>query len=122
ATLLPRQSDLGPVRGHRRYVSRKLTRCDTHCNVRLCVPPLPEIRAAARSGRRLPVALAALALALVLLLLPAGAGARQAGGKHRRPNILVVMTDDQAAADVSKMPNVRHLLAARGTSFTNTVD
>jgi N-acetylglucosamine-6-sulfatase len=38
------------------------------------------------------------------------------------PNILVVMTDDQAAADVATMPHVRRLLAARGTTFADAVD
>ena len=67
-------------------------------------------------------ALAAAVLALVLLL-PAAAGARKATlAKDGRPNILVVMTDDQAAADVSKMPNVQRLLAAKGTTFADTVD
>jgi N-acetylglucosamine-6-sulfatase len=38
-------------------------------------------------------------------------------GQAGRPNILVVMTDGQAAADVAKMPNVKRLLARRGTTF-----
>jgi arylsulfatase A-like enzyme len=62
------------------------------------------------------------ALAL-LLVLPATAGARRDGaGKDSRPNILVVMTDDEAATDVAKMPNVRKLLASKGTTFTDAVD
>lgn len=61
--------------------------------------------------------------ALALLLIPASAGARPASAdKDGRPNILVVMTDDEALADVAKMPNVRRLLAAKGTSFSNAVD
>ena len=32
------------------------------------------------------------------------------------------MTDDQAAADVARMPNVRRLLAAQGTTFADAVD
>ena len=63
---------------------------------------------------------------LVVLTLGAAAGsaeARPAGvGKDRRPNILVVMTDDQAAADVARMPNVRRLLAKQGTTFADAVD
>jgi arylsulfatase A-like enzyme len=39
-----------------------------------------------------------------------------------RPNILVVMTDDEAATDVRQMPNVRRLIARRGTSFADAVD
>src|SRR5262245_15316367 len=65
-----------------------------------------------------------LALALLaLLVLPGAAQARPASAdKDGRPNILVVMTDDEAAADVAKMPNVRKLLANRGTTFADTVD
>ncbi|MFL5866069.1 MAG: sulfatase [Thermoleophilaceae bacterium] len=70
-----------------------------------------------------------LAAALVLAVLPATAAgggaaqARKAGvGHDRRPNILVVMTDDQAAADVKKMPNVRRLLARKGTTFADAID
>jgi N-acetylglucosamine-6-sulfatase len=66
-----------------------------------------------------PAAVAALAI----LALPSSAGARpEAAAGDGRPNILVVMTDDQSAADLAKMPNVRRLLAAQGTSFSNTVD
>ena len=66
------------------------------------------------------LALAALAL---LLLIPAAAGARRENaGKDGRPNILVVMTDDESAADVATMPNVKRLLAKRGTSFADAVD
>ncbi len=65
----------------------------------------------------------ALAVLVLLLLWPAAAEARPAAAaKDGRPNILVVMTDDQALADVAKMPNVRRLLAAKGTSFSNAVD
>jgi N-acetylglucosamine-6-sulfatase len=61
------------------------------------------------------------AIAVTGLVAASSAGARPAGiGK--RPNILVVMTDDQALADVQYMPHVRRLLAAKGTSFTNAVD
>ncbi|MEA2479490.1 MAG: N-acetylglucosamine-6-sulfatase, partial [Thermoleophilaceae bacterium] len=67
-------------------------------------------------------ALAAL-FALALLPLPGSASARSASAaRDGRPNVLVVMTDDQSAADVAKMPNVRRLLARRGTTFTNAVD
>ncbi len=60
---------------------------------------------------------------LALLALPAAAHARPASAaKDGRPNILVVMTDDQAQADVAHMPNVKRLLAARGTTFADAVD
>ena len=53
-----------------------------------------------------------------------------ANTKDGKPNILVVMTDDQAAADVyaatqsgiKAMPNLQALVAAQGATFTNAVD
>ena len=61
--------------------------------------------------------------AAVALALPTAASARPVKeDRDGRPNILVVMTDDQALADVAKMPNVRRLLAARGTTFADAVD
>jgi arylsulfatase A-like enzyme len=72
---------------------------------------------------RLELRAAVAAVAALALVAPAAAGARQASASwDRRPNILVVMTDDQATADVATMPNVRHLLAAKGTTFANAVD
>lgn len=67
---------------------------------------------------------AAVAAGLVLALVGASAAqARQAGvGSSERPNILVVMTDDEALADVEHMPNVRKLLERKGTTFENAVD
>jgi N-acetylglucosamine-6-sulfatase len=60
---------------------------------------------------------------LTALVVPAAAQARPASAdKDGRPNILVVMTDDQAKADVSKMPNVKRLLAKRGTTFADAID
>jgi arylsulfatase A-like enzyme len=61
--------------------------------------------------------------AFLCLALPAAAGARPASAaKDGRPNVLVVMTDDMAAADLAHMPNVRRLLMKKGTTFTNAVD
>src|SRR5688572_32922532 len=61
--------------------------------------------------------------ALALLLLPSAAQARPAAAaQDGRPNILVVMTDDQALGDLAHMPNVKRLLAARGTTFADAVD
>src|SRR3954449_10271131 len=56
-------------------------------------------------------------------LLAGPASARPVGaGTGNKPNILVVMTDDQALADLKYMPHVRKLIGAQGTSFTNAVD
>ncbi len=66
---------------------------------------------------------ALLLAALCALCVPASAAARPAGtGKDGRPNILVVMTDDMATADVAFMPNVKKLLAKQGTTFSDAVD
>jgi N-acetylglucosamine-6-sulfatase len=64
-----------------------------------------------------------LIVAVAFLLSSTAAVARPVGTGHDgRPNILVVMTDDQAAADVAQMPNVRKLIANQGTTFANAVD
>src|SRR2546423_4779635 len=39
---------------------------------------------------------------------------------HRRPNFLVIETDDQTAEEIKAMPNVRSLIAARGVTFENS--
>ena len=44
----------------------------------------------------------------------ASAPAQSAGEDQRRPNVVVVMTDDQTAASLSKMATVQSELAARG--------
>jgi N-acetylglucosamine-6-sulfatase len=68
-------------------------------------------------------AVALVVVAIAWLVLPVTASARPAAAsKDGRPNILVVMTDDQAAADVAEMPNVKRLLAARGTTFADAID
>jgi arylsulfatase A-like enzyme len=77
------------------------------------------VRGEALRSRSIAAALAAAAV----FALPAAAQARPASAaKDGRPNILVVMTDDQALADVAHMPNVKRLLARRGTSFADAID
>jgi N-acetylglucosamine-6-sulfatase len=78
----------------------------------------------ALTGRPIARTLAGLAAVVAIALLSSpSAGARPAGAdRDGRPNILVVMTDDMAATDVAVMPHVRHLLAARGTTFADAVD
>jgi arylsulfatase A-like enzyme len=67
--------------------------------------------------------LAALCAAFLALAVAPSAGARPASGaRDGRPNILVVMTDDQSVADLALMPNVRRLLAEQGTTFADAVD
>jgi N-acetylglucosamine-6-sulfatase len=43
-----------------------------------------------------------------------------AAGSASRPNVLVIMTDDQTVEDMRVLPKTRALLAAEGTSFTNS--
>ena len=43
-----------------------------------------------------------------------------AGVTETRPNILVVMTDDQTVADMRVLPKTRSLLGAKGTTFSNS--
>jgi N-acetylglucosamine-6-sulfatase len=40
-------------------------------------------------------------------------------GRPQRPNIVVILTDDQRFDTLSRMPNVERLLAGRGVTFTN---
>jgi N-acetylglucosamine-6-sulfatase len=59
-----------------------------------------------------------------LLVVVLGAGiAGSAGARSTqappRPNVLVIMTDDQTVESVRVMANVRALLAAQGTTFAN---
>ena len=43
-------------------------------------------------------------------------------GKGKRPNILVVMTDDMAQTDLQFMPKSQRMLADKGTTFADAVD
>ncbi len=67
--------------------------------------------------------LPALSCAAVLALAAATAAAARpvTAARDGRPNVLVIMTDDQAAADVRYMTNVRRLLVAKGTTFSNAI-
>ena len=43
-----------------------------------------------------------------------------AGASHLRPNVVVVMTDDQTVESMRAMPQTRALLGDRGTTFANS--
>ena len=51
----------------------------------------------------------------------APAVAHAAAAPVSRPNVVVVMTDDQDFHSMSALPNVRNLIGARGTQFTTSV-
>ena len=71
-----------------------------------------------RTNRK-PWSLAGAALAAAVLGgLPAGGGVEEARAADR-PNVVVIMTDDQDAKSVRVMRGVRQQLGGRGTTFTN---
>jgi N-acetylglucosamine-6-sulfatase len=57
---------------------------------------------------------------LALLCLPVFALLLMAGPAMARPNVVVLMTDDQTLASLSSMPQTNALLAAPGTVFEQT--
>jgi N-acetylglucosamine-6-sulfatase len=59
-------------------------------------------------------------LAGIAAVAAAAALLAAAPAQAARPNVIVVMTDDQGVADTRHMPNVRRLLARRGTTFTSS--
>jgi N-acetylglucosamine-6-sulfatase len=62
-----------------------------------------------------------LVLALVTLAVAGCGGAPGPGQEHdERPNVMVLMTDDQTLESMRVMPGVRRTLADRGTTFTRS--
>jgi len=79
-----------------------------------------------RTSRRLPVAaltLSAVAAAAVACALAVGSAERAAAQSAGKPNIVLVVTDDQRLDefDAEVMPATKRLIAGKGTSFTNTI-
>ena len=74
---------------------------------------------------RLPLggiaALAVAALATAITIAPAQGKSAQLRQQDRRPNIVVVMTDDQTLADMKVLRQTRRLIGDRGVTFTNTM-
>src|SRR4051812_39320144 len=70
-------------------------------------------------GARRWVGALASAAAAVAALTAGGETARGQADDSQRPNIVVVMTDDQTQASLTKMPAVSSELAAHGTTFAN---
>jgi arylsulfatase A-like enzyme len=72
-------------------------------------------------GHRIsPIGAALFAAALVLVAASKGAQESAAGVPEPRPNIVVLMTDDQTVESLRVMTNVRRALATQGTTFPNS--
>ena len=74
----------------------------------------------AGKGRARWAAAAALALLLAAGALFAGGGP-DAPAAVRKPNIVLITTDDQTLASMAVMPRVRRLLVDRGATFTDNI-
>jgi len=68
-----------------------------------------------KSSLRIPLAVVGFLLLSSQLRAPAEAPAAEA-----RPNVLVIMTDDQTVEEMRVLPKTRALLAAKGTTFANS--
>ncbi len=77
-----------------------------------------------RERKQLRPSLRAAALACAVLgvagaLVPL-AGGEEAAAQRQRPNVIVVMTDDQALAEMRAMPKTRKLFGAQGVKFSRS--
>src|SRR4051794_38465641 len=76
-----------------------------------------------RAGLPRPAAVAAALLAVLSAVAVGsartGASANTDARKAARPNVVVIMTDDQTVESLRVMRNVRHLLVEKGTTFDN---
>jgi arylsulfatase A-like enzyme len=70
---------------------------------------------------RAPRIAAVCALLAVVLTPGAVAGRDATPAAPKRPNVIVLMTDDQTADSLRVMPNVERLLVRRGTSFDSSI-
>jgi N-acetylglucosamine-6-sulfatase len=72
------------------------------------------------------VALVSVTLTLAFVIVVAATGSNgeshAAGAQAQRPNILVLETDDQTAAEMGVLPNVRRLIGDEGVTFDNNFD
>lgn len=73
-----------------------------------------------RSMRRAVFILAAIFTVLILLASRAPLPVPASAAEPLRPNILVIMTDDQTVADMRVLPKTRALVGEQGTAFTNS--
>ena len=68
------------------------------------------------------IAFALISILAVLVSATVAEARPDGSGKDKRPNILVVMTDDMAKSDLQFMPKTQRLLADKGTTFADAVD
>jgi len=67
------------------------------------------------------IVLAALAAGLVGVVTLSGSAEGQSKSSSAvRPNVLVLMTDDQTVESMRVMPNVKTLIADQGVTFDNS--
>jgi arylsulfatase A-like enzyme len=71
-------------------------------------------------GRPLAAAVLAAMLCVGVAISPSAGGARKGAKKQKRPNIILVMTDDQTVESLRAMPIVEAKLADAGVSFANS--
>ena len=79
-----------------------------------------------RSGRRIALALAvavvaALAVALVIVAVGDDSSGKPATRSGKRPNILMIMTDDQTAESMRALPAVNTLIGSAGVTFADNI-
>jgi arylsulfatase A-like enzyme len=73
-----------------------------------------------RSTLALPALALALLAALVLAAAVGGADAAPRAKRADRPNVVVLMTDDQTLADLDAMPSARRLIGDAGVTFARS--
>src|SRR5919199_4117688 len=67
-------------------------------------------------------AAASVTLAVTLGIAATGPRAHAQGPQSKRPNVLVLETDDQTLAEMEVLPNVRRLIGDEGVAFDNNFD
>ena len=65
-------------------------------------------------------AIATAAVAALTVAAPSGDDVARAGQPQPRPNVVLIMTDDQTVGDMSVLPSVRRTIGSRGVTFRNS--
>jgi N-acetylglucosamine-6-sulfatase len=82
---------------------------------------MPRADETRSGGRATGAALLAVLTCALVALAPSGGEAKQrTAKKQKRPNVVLVMTDDQHADSVRFMPQLQRLIAGRGVTFDNS--